>query len=880
MVFRYWGKAKPEQTDGSTWHLLPYHCLDVAAVAAAWWDASPTVRRSFCTLTPLGTDQVKAWVLFFVALHDYGKFDVRFQLLVKNIWTALYPDVGSYRSLPSMEECKSYYHGNAGLYWFKRDHGDLLGVASDPGESDFSFLDYHDDSDTGRWHTWKDWIEAVTGHHGYVRKDGYIVPAPLPIMCDPRLSQVDLRARKEWLNVLEKLCLHPAGLSLNDSPPPCSPLMAGFCSVSDWLGSRCDSENFPLLSEPQDLSAYFTEKYANDAVRVLAMSGVVGTAQHYAGVSSLLMPKQKPRSLQTLVDSLPIQSGLTLMEASTGSGKTEAALAYAWKLLAEGLADSIVFALPTQATANAMLERLERIAPLLFAENPNLILAHGLARFNEKFVALKRAAHERGGDEDGWVQCSQWLAESRKRIFLGQIGVCTVDQVLISVLPVKHRFVRGFGVGRSILIVDEVHAYDAYMYGLLEEVLEQQRATGGSAILLSATLPESMRIQLLNAWGVERGPDHPEVRYPLITWTAGKETVPFVISKRLRPGTVKVKLETVNAMDIMPDDHLLQRVIDAARSGAQVALICNLVDDAQKLALKLRQKTDVPVYLFHARYCYAHRRMKELSIIKHFGPKGKRSTGRILVATQVVEQSLDIDFDWIITQLCPIDLLFQRIGRLHRHKRRRRPPGLEKPLCTVILPPAHDYGLHGLIYANTRALWRTSQKILTASEGFALFPEAYRTWIEDVYCEDAWGIEPAEIEEQYKKFIDDFESSRYGALQMIASAANPLPDSDQAITAVTRDGEMNLTLLPVCSVAEGTLLMDGTLLEALEKDRRPETLVLNSIGVPASWRNYLGESDEEGRFRLHMKKAGDYFTALSKGMTFHYHYDIGMEKEK
>lgn len=876
--FRYWGKA---EKDGTAYHLLPYHCLDVAAVAAAWWDKSPVIRRSFCIHASVTSEQMRAWVLFFIAMHDYGKFDIRFQRRVKPIWELLYPYAGTYNgNLPSEWDCKEYYHGNAGLFWFKQDHGELLGSASAVVDEGLSFLDYADESCSEHWQTWKTWLEAVAGHHGHVRKAEDIVPVTLSPIYDKRLAQVDHQARKEWFEALEHLFLRPSSLSMADSPPQCSPLMAGFCSVADWLGSRCDDRNFSFRRNTQDLKNYFDEKFNNDAERVLELSGIIGRSRSYIGVSALLKDDQQPWSLQTIVDDIPLKPGLTLIEAPTGSGKTEAALSYAWRILAAGFADAVVFALPTQSTANAMLDRLERIAPLLFETHANVILAHGSARFNEKFAAYKKAALE-GYEEDGWIQCSQWLAESRKRVFLGQIGVCTVDQVLISVLPVKHRFVRGFGVGRSVLIVDEVHAYDSYMYGLLEEVLKQQKSAGGSALLLSATLPEFQRSQLLKAWNAELLQLNNDAPYPLITWTDGGNTLPFILDESQLPATLDVKLEPSISSDMLPDDNLLRRIIEAAEAGAQVAIVCNLVDDAQQIAKKLREKTRLSVDLFHARFCYKHRQEKELDAIKRFGPEGNREEGRIMVATQVIEQSLDLDFDWLITQLCPIDLLFQRMGRLHRHSRQSRPCGFEHPICTVLMPGGQDYGLHGVIYANIRTLWRTERKILNAPESMVKFPSAYRDWIEDVYREEPWGDEPVEVDAAFEKFRDEVEYvKRCNARSMINSAINPFPDTDQTITAVTRDGEMNITVLPFCVVPEGTMMMDGTVLEMVDELKRLEILALNSLGVPKSWGYYLGEMDDEGRHRLEMRKDGDFFIAKINGKIFRYHKDIGMEKEK
>lgn len=876
--FRYWGKT---EKDTGKYHLLPYHCLDVAAVASVWWDASPAIKRSFIFDSSFNVEQIKAWVLFFVALHDYGKFDVRFQLRVNSVWLLLYSNAGDYSFLPSISECKNYFHGEGGLFSFMQDHGKLYGC--DFSDDGLDFLDSMDEPTSELWSAWKPWVEAVTGHHGYIRPAEFISITPLSPTSDNRLGQVDHNARCDWLSVLEHLFLKPVGLTLSDKPPFCSQtFLAGFCSIADWLGSRCDENNFTFCGEPQALRAYFEERCTTDACRVLNLAGVIGHVKQYAGVFALLDQDKQPRSIQTLVDRLPLKDGLTLVEAPTGSGKTEAALSYAWRLIAEGLADSIVFALPTQATANAMLRRLKRIAPLLFKDHPNLLLAHGSARFNKDFMKIKHDTIEDFEHEDGWVQCCQWLAESRKRVFLGQIGVCTVDQVLISVLPVRHRFVRGFGVGRSILIVDEVHAYDAYMYGLLEEVLRQQKESGSSAILLSATLPENQRRQLFAAWDSaleQQGKDTP---YPLACWTDGSAAaIPFELDPEYLPDQIKIEIEPIRFPDMKPDEALLRNIVNAAEVGAQVAVVCNLVGTAQELARTLRSMTSLPVSLFHARYCYNHRQEKELYAIECFGPKGNRSAGRILVATQVVEQSLDLDFDWLITQLCPVDLLFQRMGRLHRHNRLKRPSGYEMPRCTVLLPHGDDYGLHGKIYGNTRVLWRTEKRLLSAPDGKITFPQAYRDWIESVYQTEAWNDEPPERTAEFETFIDNVESvKKYLAKQMLerARGMTPFADTDDAVTAVTRDGEMNLNVIPFCLTPKGRMLMDGTIFDSLDEYRQLEALSLNCVGVPKTWGYWL-ENPVDGRYWLAMEFDGEGFSWSSKGVNFCYHKDIGLEKE-
>jgi CRISPR-associated endonuclease/helicase Cas3 len=548
--------------------------------------------------------------------------------------------------------------------------------------------------------------------------------------------------------------------------------------------------------------------------------------------------------VQTLVDTLPPTPGLTLIEAPTGSGKTEAALACAWRLLAVGRADSIIFALPTQATANAMLKRAEAFAALAFGA-ANVVLAHGKRRFHPEFQRLVDAGRRRTaqGEEEAAVQCSAWLAHSRKRVFLGQIGVCTVDQTLLSVLPVRHKFVRGFGINKSVFIVDEVHAYDSYMHGLLAEVLRRQKDTSGSAILLSATLPSGVRSKLLDAWGAESPEEAP---YPAAWHATGGSAVPLKVPEAERPALRVVAIECVKLPDAFPDDVIVDRIVGAAERGARVAVVLNLVDHAQRLARVLRPRTAIPVDIFHARYRFADRQAKETWALGQYGREAPRDGGRILVATQVVEQSVDLDFDWLVTQICPVDLLFQRLGRRHRHDR-PRPPGFESPHCMVISVEREDYGYHNLIYENTRVLWRTDRLLQRA--GMIVFPGAYRNWIEAAYGDDFPELEPERITRDYREFTGKQLASQQEAKQMINMPRKQYSDDDDRITIKTRDGEMSLTVLPVH--ADGRLL-DGQALVELDDRGRVEAQNMNAVPVPASWGRRLiaCDRDDEGRYLL------------------------------
>ncbi len=848
--FAYWGKAKkdPDQA-GPDYHLLAYHSLDVAAVAAYWWDHSLALRHLFCNNQKLEEHKVRAWLLFFIALHDLGKFDIRFQCKVPQVWLALNPADQQAR-LPTVFDCKEYDHGLAGLYWFDTDY------QADAADDPFALGATHP------FESWQPWMEAVCGHHGTVmhtdKLDAHRYRLPVELHS---FTKRDSTARSAWVATLETLFLQPAGLTVQHSPPDCSVLLAGFCSIADWLGSWLSDDTFLFQStaaiNETGLMHYFERRYHNDAAKVIKRSGLTGQVKPNANVQALLDSGYQPRQLQVLVQSLPLTAGLTIIEAPTGSGKTETALAYAWKLVEQNLADSIIFALPTQATANAMLQRIETLAPKLF-DNPNLVLAHANSRFNSAFAGIK----ERGGNgqgENALSQCVKWLSQSKKRVFLGQIGVCTIDQVLVSVLPLRHRFVRGFGAGRSVLIVDEVHAYDRYMYGLLEAVLQDQAKAGSPAILLSATLPMQQKEQLLRSYA----PSHSAISnklakdapYPQVSWISGQHFSQFDLTPYpdQQPSQFQLYLEPRYSKDAAPDEDLLGQLISAARQGAQVCLICNIVDVAQQAYQRLKHLSpETDIQLFHARFSLLDRQVKENLALACFGKEGERSRGRVLVATQVVEQSLDVDFDWVVTQICPVDLLFQRLGRLHRHQRAYRPAGFTKPKATVLLPDAEGYGIIGKIYSHTRVMWRTQQAIETLGEQPLVFPDAYRNWIEPIYSDEVTTLEPDWVSSGMELFENEDFTKKIKARQMRQWAENiSLYDSEINECAVTRDGAMSIPLVPFVQTQAGRQLLDGRIYEQLDAYKQQEALALNQVNVPDSWKRKIKVlPDEYGRFWL------------------------------
>ncbi|MEA1050879.1 CRISPR-associated helicase/endonuclease Cas3 [Lamprobacter modestohalophilus] len=860
----YWAKAKPNDEGEAGWHPFAYHSLDVAAVAAALWDQSPAIRHSFrVAFGAAGLDSeatLRAWVLFFVALHDIGKLHALFQILAPNAVAECWPEL---TAETVFKQTDRYDHGLDGLVSVQSEIADWTGAGDRQIRKGF-----------------KPWLGAVMGHHGDlpVSADAWptSVRTPKHRYAQPAVLQRDRQARHDWVRVAGELFLQPVGLSLADQPPTpdvaAHRLLAGFCSLCDWIGSNTDY--FPYARWRLTPEAYFQAQLERIRQQdILRQVGLIANLESCNGLQSLLRPDEQPRGVQALVDRLDPAPTLTIVEAPTGSGKTEAALAHAWRLLESECADAIIFALPTQATANAMLARAMRFAEQAFG-GANVVLAHGHRAFNPAFQQLVDAGRRRTaqGGVEASLQCASWLASSRKRVFLGQVGVCTVDQVLLSVLPVRHSFVRSFGVARAVLIIDEVHAYDAYMNGLLTEVLKRHRAVGGSAILLSATLPASIRNTLLNAWGGDGPEDAP---YPVVWQASSAATTANTLPDDQQPAERTVDVELMKLADAFPDTGLIDRIIAAAKANALVGIVMNTVQDAQRLASLLRERSDCLVDLFHARFRLCDRQRIEEQVIGDYGRDADRARGRILVATQVIEQSLDLDFDWLITQICPVDLLFQRIGRLHRHLRHGRPAGFVQPLCSVISVADDDYALHELIYGDPRLLWRTEQLLAEAEQMH--FPAAYRSWIEQVYSETAWDDEPEEIYGKHLGWRDCQRAAMDTARQRASMTISQFRDEDHQATALTRDGEMGLTVLPLL---DDSRFLDGTRLEDLDEFQRLERLALNAVPVPRSWEKWLigCDYDDEGRLRLLMQAEGEGVWAASLEQAFRYSIARGLEK--
>jgi CRISPR-associated endonuclease/helicase Cas3 len=819
LLARYWGKAHPDVTGGPDHHTVLGHSLDVAACAFVLIDRHPVLRRQLGSGMAIDPDAVAITYAAVCALHDIGKLDTRFQRKAPRVADVLRP------ASTGVLEVR-YDHGTEGFRQVEDDEATASLLDQLLGSSALSLL------------------RAVCGHHGALPSPD--APDPSRARVGRMLRAEDAAARRAFVQIVVAFFVsrgaqlpwpHPADGALVQR-------LAGLCAIADWLGSNV--EHFRYATGPVQIAAYW-ESACKRAVDACDLAGLLRAPAHPAQFGALF-PNYTPRDVQILTESLHLQQpALVIVEAEMGKGKTEAALSLAARLLACGFGDGVTVALPTMATSNAMFDRVHEVAPRLFAgDDVQLALAHGRASREPRFQRLRQKslkAHDPDAPEAS-VMCARWLL-NKKRILLAQVGVGTIDQALQAALVVRHQFVRMFGLSRNVVIIDEVHAYDAYMEVLLEHLLRWLGALDVPVILLSATLPSERRVALSRAFcgdddGTSTADDVDCARarpYPLVSVTTREKMETHATPPTQTPSRRMVTLERWTGA---PDDphHVEQvalRLVEAARNGARVVWIRNTVREAQRaFGVVATRAQGVEHTLFHARFRACDRSEVERAVLKNFG-KDAAPGGRVLIATQVVEQSLDLDFDELHTDLAPIDLLFQRAGRLHRHDR-VRPAGFEARRLIVHVPTDADivalrFGPSRYVY-DAGTLW-LAHRALRARTALYL-PDDIRALVEETYHPASRAAllplgGPALVAAEEERRVE-LIARRTKARQCCIppTSADPdggpaLPDDDDAIQAFTRDGA-SATLLP--------FFWDGE--EARALDQAADT---------APWHLDLGASD-------------------------------------
>ncbi|WP_418594417.1 CRISPR-associated helicase Cas3' [Ponticoccus sp. (in: a-proteobacteria)] len=663
---------------GNPEHPAIYHMLDVGAVAE-------------CLVAPLDiSEELKQFFALSAAMHDLGKISESFRAMLRH---------GATQS-----NGRHWEVTEAWLYKLDQPFSKVIGDRFDRKDIRASIAGHH-----GRPPWREDFSAMLSAAGAQARIDAEVAFTTL-LKCWPRaqlkVPEDEIRSLTWWL--------------------------PGLIAVSDWLGSNTDF--FPVLSPGPSPEAYLK------AARLKAAQAVKTSGLDWPTPSnaSVIPPDWRMRPMQEVAANVSIPDGPTLavIEDETGSGKTEAALILAQRMLLAGKGRGLFFALPTMATANAMFARAADMVGRLYLTPPSLALAHGRAALSEKFREVTRFERD-----PRMPSCTTWLADDRRRALLANVGVGTIDQALLSALPVRHAMLRHFALAQKILIVDEVHEMgDPYMLEEMCHLLALHRRMGGSAILMTATLPVAQRERLCAAFGTTAPTSK---AYPALI-IAGHSHVSGQKTGSPRGPVAIARLPTAS--------DAISVLRQAVQCGAVCLWVRNAVDDAVAAVDALREH-GIEADLLHARFALCDRLRHEAAALATYGKARKERTGRVLVATQVVESSLDLDFDVMVSDLAPIAALVQRAGRLWRHMDRRPRPHrpVPEPILHVVSPdPDAVQDAHWLRNVLDRGAftypvdmqWRSARAIFDAGRIDA--PKGLRALIEDGLT---GGVLPPEVQQ-------------------------------------------------------------------------------------------------------------------------------------
>lgn len=757
------------------------HCLNAGCVGEALIAALPPAVR---TLLPPGAATL-------TALHDVGKITIGF-LAKCPLWLA--------RDCPP-----------------KVSPGELALSVTDHALVSQVFLQRVFNSTPARL-----WSVAVGAHHGRPKGKNARLNAP--------------EALAEWaeanrLRVMAELQSVFGPLPTTPPEPRFTPhhsdlwLLAGLISVADWIAS-----NETWFSPEHGLPPDAARQQARDALREIGWpGGTLRQTEFSTAFATGREPVFQPNPLQLAVADTAHVPGIVVVEGPMGCGKTEAALFAAQQLIASGQQQGIYFALPTQVTSNRIHKRIERFLRNTLADDAPLRLAHGNAWLEDNFDLRLRPSFQRreqkdGDDPDETIQQARsWFASS-KQALLAPYGVGTIDQALQGVVAVKHFFVRRFALAGKVVILDEVHSYDIYTGTLITALIRELVNLRCSVIILSATLTAARRRELLDAAGATEL-DAPAA-YPLVTTGASggdcrHDSPEWSAHRRinLRPAIIS-EVETA------------AELVTRAEAGQHVLWIRNTVVEAQdafRAVCGSICEGSVRVGLLHSRFPFQRRAELEDDWLERLGRnRPADGPGSILIATQVVEQSVDIDLDFIVSDLAPTDMLLQRLGRLWRHERPHRQA--TSPEFWIRLPElsaATDaselkkaLGRSAWVYApyvllRTMEVWHGRSEINLPADIRPLLETTYEE--PDANEPETWRELHAQLETEKRQLTANAEAA-------IRVLGNPmLDDKEEILTRRKGAPTKPVVLLRSLTTANGTVLavaLDGTRAEISEHEWR------------------------------------------------------------
>lgn len=839
----YWGKA-----DSATnrWHPLVYHMLDVAAVARKTISSNIVFCRNWSDQLDLKHEELLDIIAWIAAIHDLGKFASDFQCKIPELSEKL---IG----IRKTNRIGESHPASAWLLWNRiirkamiQNHGIKEKLTS------YILSEY--------FNSIEPLLTASFGHHGAPSKEPQDhSPLILEALYPKNTSSSALELIKLFLGVFpgaKKIFEDPEAVcKKQDVFRAFSFPLSGLIITADWTAS--DPNNFFFEYDMGDLQIEnklntdgilrYYKKSLKQAEQVIERQGIKSSKPATLGDPWRVLfddlQKYKPSPLQqTVLDhNFSNDPSLFIIEDIAGAGKTEAALILISRLMQGGMADGFYFGLPTMATSNGMYPRIAKLYEKLFdeKEKPSLILAHGASALHEDFqksilpehvnenIDLEHNEKNKSDNQlTSSAACRQWLADRSKKVFLAQVGVGSIDQAMLAVIYSRHFSLRMYGLGSRILIIDEVHAYDVYMQKIIQNLLQFQASQGKSVILLSATLPAYLKHNLSQSYlsGLQNENNsnkcsiienseivdkkESDVPYPLMT----------VIQKdRIDPIPVQARSDncrTVSLNFIGIEDEVYTFIENASNSGKCIVWIRNTVGDVQNAYASLAQRiSSDKLLMFHSRFAMRHRQDIEDKVLSIFGSDSneKQRKGQVLIASQVVEQSLDLDFDEMIIDLCPIDLVIQRVGRLRRHNRDATGNKINSSdqrgqAILNIFGPDPDrvddknwYKDHfpgaSYVYDNPGILWRTAS--ILKESGEIRIPDKLRFLVEMVYGKEAQKIPELLVEQVNKSTSKDSRNRGVAQLNQINldegyirnEDLKPWPD-DSAPTRLSEDTEV------------------------------------------------------------------------------------------
>jgi CRISPR-associated endonuclease/helicase Cas3 len=814
------------------------HLDDTAAVAGKLWDewVPTSVRRGIAASADGDEERARRLLVWLAGIHDVGKATPAFAVQ--------YAD-GSHRMAAQ---------------------GLVAAVSANDPERRTLRHELAGHICLRRWLTsgygWRgpeaDRIAVVVGgHHGIAPASGQIQSGSRrpDLLGDGVWGAV----QDEYLNRQAASYLEPGDL---DVPVvlsrPVQVLLTACVIVADWIASNQDL--FPCTSHVS------TADRVERAWRAVALPRPWESEATVTDAGTLLRERfgraEPARPVQ--VGALELawtttDPGLIVIEAPMGEGKTEAALMVAEVLAARTGAGGCFVALPTQATTDAMFTRVwSWMEALPGGQSQSVFLAHGKASLNDEYGGLLRGRRpasialdhdEDAGDRSrteatGFVPVQavsavvhQWLT-GRKKGVLASFVVGTIDQFLFLALKSRHLVLRHLAFAGKVVVLDEVHAYDVYMSSYLDRALHWLGAYGVPVVLLSATLPQGRREAMIAAYRSGRSgradrrlpvPPVDVTAYPLVTATDGDDVVRRATEPAARAVDVDLELllDGEERMQTLGD-----RLAAELADGGCALVVHNTVARVQETGRYLTERFGADkVTVTHARFLAVDRAANDRALLRKFGPPGDevaRPPWHVVVGSQVVEQSLDMDFDLLVTDLAPVDLVLQRMGRLHRHARGngqdRRPPRLRRARCLLTGLAFADggpvldrgsaavYEPYALMRSAAVLLPHLRDRLPVALPG-DIAPLVQLAYGDDDVCPEAWrpavakawhaAAERAERRRQAARDFQLGEATGTGAiLGWVQAGVGEVEDGPQG-EAQVRDGEMSLEVLVVVRTADG-----------------------------------------------------------------------------